>query len=128
MKVVYFAFNGEEFDTEEDCLDYEDEVRASAVKDDIVAADKFGAHLDLTHRNFADRLYVFCAKTQEAADYLADRFEREDAVTKGIDGPGTYIWGEDYQHDWGWVDASVIREELMDAIKDFDEKIRAVEG
>lgn len=77
MKVItfYVAEDGKKFQEEEECIKYENQLLAEAVKEEALIFGENGNRLELTRENFGGKAYVLYAKTQKAAEYFIRAFE-----------------------------------------------------
>lgn len=72
MDIIYRAFDGKEFDCEDDCLKYETMINAKRFKSNIVGLGESGEEIGLSdglEQFFQDSYFVF-VKTQEAVDFI----------------------------------------------------------
>lgn len=75
MQVIktYIADDGTKFDSEESCLNYEQDLRKKAFLDSALLFDKDGEKLPLTEQGFESSFFIIC-KTTAAAEYLFETF------------------------------------------------------
>lgn len=67
----YLADDGTKFDDEEECLDYEAELRAKSFKDTAFFLDENGRKLPLNREGFDEAIFMK-AITDAAAQFLAE--------------------------------------------------------
>lgn len=74
MDIIYRAFDGKEFEKEDDCFCYEKEITAEKYKNDIIGLDDNLEEINLFDgmNNFFQRSYFILIKTNEAADFIEE--------------------------------------------------------
>ena len=87
MRVIktYIADDGKRFDSEYECMEYEEKLRSNKFADSAFLFDQDGKKLPLTGDGFEQAYFIIC-KTEEAADYL---YEESLAGCGKVHGAGT---------------------------------------
>ena len=72
MDIIYRAFDGKEFEGENDCLYYEREITANKYKNDIIGLNEGLEEINLFNGmgDFFQGSYFILIKTNEAADFI----------------------------------------------------------
>ena len=84
MKVIYEAKDGTQFDTEEECRDYESRNSALYDTNSFIAADKDGNHVPADGYGYSpDDFDYFCCFTQEGVKACEDFFY-ENCIHRGF--------------------------------------------
>ena len=88
MKIIYRSYDGEEFDTEEECIEYEDNYSPIRMWSKIGRTTKI------------EDCSVVVIETNESVQKFCDISRVEGLTYEGIDEPGLYFWNsEDLRYD-----------------------------
>lgn len=116
MDIIYRAFDGKEFEGENDCFYYEREITANKYKNDII-----GLNEDLEEINLFDGISVFfqksyfvLIKTNEAADFIEENSSNRDFYIPSIR-KGEYYYDK-MDDEWKTID-----EKLNELYRDIEE-------
>lgn len=107
MDIIYRAFDGKEFEEEDDCLCYEKEITAEKYKNDIIGLDD---NLEETNlfggmNDFFQRSYFILIKTNEAADFIKENSSNCDFRIPHVR-KGEYYYDET-DSEWRTIDEKV---------------------
>lgn len=107
MDVIYRAFDGKEFEEEDDCLYYEKEITAEKYKNDIIGLDDNLEEINLFDgmNNFFQRSYFILIKTNEAADFIEENSSNCDFRIPHVRKGEYYYDKADYE--WRTIDEKV---------------------
>lgn len=113
MQVIktYIAEDGTRFDCEDDCLRYEQSLKAKAFADQALLFDMDGEPLEISDSGFEAAYFIVC-KTVAAADFLYENYGSwdnpwdRDGVSEGV----WVYWDDD------WYRANAILE-LSDKLR-----------
>lgn len=107
MDIIYRAFDGKEFEGENDCLYYEREITANKYKNDIIGLNDFLEETNLFDGigDFFRRSYFVLIKTNEAADFIEKISSERDFYIPSI-GKGEYYYDKT-DDEWRTIDEKV---------------------
>lgn len=107
MDIIYRAFDGKEFEKEDDCLYYEKEITAEKYKNDIIGLDDNLEEINLFDgmNNFFQRSYFILIKTNEAADFIEENSSNCDFRIPHVRKGEYYYDKTDYE--WRTIDEKV---------------------
>lgn len=107
MDIIYRAFDGKEFEEEDDCLYYEREIIANKYKNDIIGLNKEFEKISLFDgiENFFQKSYFILIKTNEAVDFIKENNFNWNFYTPSF-GKGTYYYDQ-IVDEWRAIDEKV---------------------
>lgn len=116
MDVIYRAFDGREFEEEDDCIYYEREITAIKYKKDIIGLSDDLEEINLFDgtNNFFQKSYFIFIKTNEAADFIEENCSDYDFCDLTIK-KGTYYYDKTCD-EWRTMD-----EKLNELYRDIEE-------
>lgn len=116
MDIIYRAFDGKEFEGENDCLYYEREITAEKYKNDIIGLNEALERINLFDgmNDFFQRSYFILVKTNEAADFIEENSSNCDFYIPSI-GKGEYYYDK-ADDEWRIMD-----EKLNELYRDIEE-------
>lgn len=116
MDIIYRAFDGKEFEGENDCLYYEREITANKYKNDIIGLNEGLEEINLFDgiSNFFQKSYFVLIKTNEAADFIEENSSNRDFYIPSIR-KGEYYYDK-MDDEWKTID-----EKLNELYRDIEE-------
>ena len=107
MDIIYRAFDGKEFEEEDDCLYYEREIIANKYKNDIIGLDDNLEEINLFDgiENFFQKSYFILIKTNEAVDFIKENNFNWNFYIPSF-GKGTYYYDQ-IVGEWRAIDEKV---------------------
>lgn len=123
MRVIFEAFDGTQFEDEDECKDYELDCEAKKVENEIVLLDQYGGVITDSYAKIDfDRVFTIAVRNAEAAELLTKIFDEA-----GICGPkngfeeNTVYWWDDEKIEWLNVAEKIA--ELENEVDFFEEKL-----
>lgn len=116
MDIIYRAFDGKEFEEENDCLHYEREITANKYKNDIIGLNEGLEEINLFNgmTDFFQESYFVLIKTNEAADFIEENSSNRDFYIPSIR-KGEYYYDK-MDDEWKTID-----EKLNELYRDIEE-------
>lgn len=75
-KTVYIAFDGEEFDNEYDCREYELNTKLKDIGDDLLLYDKNGKKIEkIDNQLLAESINYIVVKSEKAYEYFVEQMD-----------------------------------------------------
>ena len=75
-KTVYIAFDGEEFDNEYDCREYELNTKLKDIGDDLLLYDKNGKKIEkIDNQLLAESIDYIVVKSEKAYEYFVEQMD-----------------------------------------------------
>ena len=107
MDIIYRAFDGKEFEEEDDCLYYEREIIANKYKNDIIGLNKEFEKISLFDgiENFFQKSYFILIKTNEAVDFIKENNFNWNFYIPSFE-KGTYYYDQTVD-EWRAIDEKV---------------------
>ena len=123
MRVIYEAFDGTQFEDEDECKDYELDCEAKKVENEIVLLDQYGKVIAGSYANIDfDKVFTIAVGNVEAVELLTKIFDEA-----GIYAPkngfkeNTVYWWDDEKIEWLNVAEKIA--ELNEEVEFFEEKL-----
>lgn len=116
MDIIYRAFDGKEFEGENDCFYYEREITANKYKNDIIGLNEDLEEINLFNgiSDFFQKSYFVLIKTNEAADFIEENSSNCDFYIPSIR-KGEYYYDK-MDDEWKTID-----EKLNELYRDIEE-------
>lgn len=116
MDIIYRAFDGKEFEGENDCFYYEREITANKYKNDIIGLNEDLEEINLFDgiSDFFQKSYFVLIKTNEAADFIEENSSNRDFYIPSIR-KGEYYYDK-MDDEWKTID-----EKLNELYRDIEE-------
>lgn len=74
-KTVYIAFDGKEFDYEDDCVKYETTTELKEIGDDLLLYGKNGNRIETINDELIDKIEYIIIKSERAYNFLAEKMD-----------------------------------------------------
>lgn len=116
MDIIYRAFDGKEFEGENDCFYYEREITANKYKNDIIGLNEDLEEINLFDgiSDFFQKSYFVLIKTNETADFIEENSSNRDFYIPSIR-KGEYYYDK-MDDEWKTID-----EKLNELYRDIEE-------
>lgn len=74
-KTIYVAFDGKEFDYEDDCEKYESATELKELGDDLLLYDKDGNRIEVLNDELIDKIEYIITKSERAYNCLVEKMD-----------------------------------------------------
>lgn len=74
-KTIYIAFDGKQFDDEDDCVKYEATTELKEIGDDLLLYDKDGNRIEVLNDELIDKIEYIIIKSKRAYNCLAEKMD-----------------------------------------------------
>ena len=123
MRVIFEAFDGKQFDDEDECRDYELSQEEKEVNGQIILLNQYGGVIAgrVSEADF-DRVFTIAVGNEEAVEFLNKLFDENGtyAPRSGFQ-TNTVYWWDDEKIEWLNVAEKIA--ELNEEVEFFEEKL-----